>query len=184
MKKSEQATVNGIPYEIVRSSRKTVCLQVTSECKALVRAPLKMRKEDIESFVLKHKDWLLKHMANMDYKNRRERANEERKDEMIALAKEVLPKKVSYFASIMKVAPKSVKITDAKTRWGSCSGKNALCFSWRLMLRPEKAIDYVVIHELSHILHHNHSKEFWQTVEYYMPDYREAKALLNQMHNA
>lgn len=184
MKKTEKAIVNGIPYEIVRSSRKTVSLQVIANGEVRVRAPMKMRKEDIDAFVLKHKDWLLKNMAYMNDKSRLERANEERKDEMVALAKEVLPMKVEYFSKIMNVSPKSVKITSAKTRWGSCSSKNALCFSWRLMLRPEKAIDYVVIHELSHILHHDHSKEFWQTVEHYMPDYREAKALLNQMHNS
>ncbi len=179
MKKEERAVANGIPYDILRSSRKTVSLQVTAEGMALVRAPLKMRKEGIEAFVLKNEAWLLKHMEKRMAKNERENVSEARKAELILLAKDILPKKVEYFSKIMNVAPMSIKITDAKTRWGSCSSKGSVCFSWRIMLYPEKAMDYLVVHELSHIVHHDHSKEFWQTVERYMPDYKEAKKLLS-----
>ncbi|MBQ9746213.1 MAG: M48 family metallopeptidase [Clostridia bacterium] len=166
-------------YEIKRSSRKTVSLEVTREAKALVRAPNRMTKEAIDAFVLKNADWLYEHIKMRKEKNARESAENGRREELTELAKSIIPAKVAHFAAIMGVTPASVKITGAKTRFGSCSGKNALCFTWRLMCYPENAIDYVVIHELSHIYHHNHSKEFWKTVEKYMPDYKEARKILH-----
>jgi predicted metal-dependent hydrolase len=104
--------------------------------------------------------------------------DEQAKEELLLRAKFIIPQKVAYFSRIINVVPSSVKITSAKTRFGSCSGKNALCFSYRVMMYPEKAIDYVVIHELCHILHHDHSKYFWQEVEKYMPDYKTVEKLL------
>ena len=165
-------------FEIVRSSRKTVCLQVTREAKVVVRAPRRMKKEDIDKFVLKHTEWIKEHLERRIEKNEREKVDDEKEAQLRALAKAVIPPKVEAFARIMNVFPSSVKITGAKTRFGSCSGKNGLCFSWRVMLYPEKAIDYVVIHELAHILHHNHSERFWNTVKKYMPDYKEAEKIL------
>ena len=165
-------------FEIVRSSRKTVCLQVTREAKVVVRAPRRISIEAINAFVAKHAEWLEKKLLRREEKNALEYADEAREAELRALAKVIIPEKVEKFARIMKVSPTSVKITGAKTRFGSCSGKNGLCFSWRVMCYPEKAIDYVVVHELSHIYHHNHSKSFWKTVEKYMPDYKEAEKIL------
>lgn len=165
-------------FEIIRSSRRTVSLEVTREGEALVRAPMRMKREEIDAFVMKNREWLISRMERRERKNARENISDEKKMDLIALAKVIIPQKVKYFAKIMDIEPSGVKITGAVTRWGSCSGKNSLCFSWRLMLYPEKAIDYVVIHELSHILHHNHSREFWYTVEKYMPDYKTAEKLL------
>lgn len=167
-------------FELIRSSRKTVCVQITREAKVVVRAPRRMKKEAIDDFVKKHEAWIVEHLQMRIEKNEQEKADDAREAELRALAKDIIPVKVEKFANIMNVSPTSVKITGAKTRFGSCSGKNALCFSWRVMLYPEKAIDYVVIHELSHILHHDHSKSFWNTVEKYMSDYREAEKLLKE----
>ena len=80
----------------------------------------------------------------------------------------------------MGLKPTSVKITSAKGRFGSCSAKNGLCFSWRLMAYPERAVRYVVVHELAHIAHHNHSPAFYALVEKYMPDYKERQKLLKE----
>lgn len=165
-------------FEIIRSSRKTLCLEITREAKVLVRAPRRASKATIEEFVAKHTEWIEKHIAVRERKNEREYADEEREEELREIAKIIIPKKVEKFASIMNVSPASVKITGAKTRFGSCSGKNGLCFSWRVMCYPEKAVDYVVVHELAHILYHDHSKNFWKTVEKYMPDYREGEKML------
>ena len=97
-----------------------------------------------------------------------------------ALAKEKIPPRVAYFADVMGVKPKSVRITSAKKRFGSCSPKNALCFSLYLMQYPDDAIDYVVVHELAHVLHHDHSARFWSTVARYMPDYKRRRAPLKE----
>lgn len=100
--------------------------------------------------------------------------------ELRALAAEELPRRVEYYSDKMGLYPTSVKITSAATRFGSCSGKNSICFSYRLMLYPPEAVDYVVVHELAHIKEKNHSARFYALVERYMPDYREREKLLKK----
>lgn len=89
-----------------------------------------------------------------------------------------LQARTSRFSRIMNLAPRSVKVTSARARWGSCSGKDALCFAWRLLLTPEACLDYVVVHELCHIREHNHSPDFWREVEAVLPDYAARRQLL------
>ena len=88
-------------------------------------------------------------------------------------AKKILENRVSIYANIMKVTPNNIGITSAKTRWGSCSGKNNINFTYRLILCPISVVDYVVVHELSHITHKNHSKKFWNCVESFYPSYKK-----------
>jgi hypothetical protein len=73
-----------------------------------------------------------------------------------------------------------VRITSAKTRWGSCSSKNNLNFTYRLCMAPMRVIDYVVVHELTHLKHHNHSKAFWNAVERVRPDFRKDRDWLKK----
>ena len=97
---------------------------------------------------------------------------------MMDRARAVLPGKVSHYAGLMGLRPSGITITGARTRFGSCSPKNRLCFSWRLMAYPEEAIDYVVVHELAHIVHRNHGPEFHALVESVLPDHRARRAML------
>ena len=85
-------------------------------------------------------------------------------------AKEFIPKKVDYFAKKLGVEPKSIKVMDLKKRWASKS-KKGLNFHWKIMLAPITVIDYVIVHELSHFKHQNHSDAFWELIESVMPDY-------------
>ena len=73
-----------------------------------------------------------------------------------------------------------LSITGARTRWGSCGARGSLNFTWRLVMAPEPVIDYVIVHELSHLRVHNHSRPFWDLVESLMPDYRQARTWLKQ----
>lgn len=91
------------------------------------------------------------------------------------LAKNLLTNKVIDYAKRMKVTPVSVKINSAKTHWGSCSGKNSINFTWRLVMAADDVIEYVVVHELSHIKEHNHSAAFWAAVASVLPDYKERR---------
>lgn len=90
------------------------------------------------------------------------------KEKLIAWYKKqaahILKERVSYYAEQMAVEPCGVRITSAKTRWGSCSYNNHLNFSWRLIMCPLEVVDYVVVHELCHIYHKDHSKSFWNSV--------------------
>lgn len=88
-------------------------------------------------------------------------------------AKELILPMVHRAESRMGMYANKINITSAKTRWGSCSGKNNLNFSWRLMMAEPETIEYVIIHELSHIKEKNHGKRFWQLVEQYKPNFRE-----------
>lgn len=97
------------------------------------------------------------------------------------IAKLHINKRVIHYSNIMKVMPRKLKITSAKTRWGSCSGKNNINFSWRLIMGDKKLIDYVVVHELAHTIEHNHSESFWKIVEHYLPDYKESEAGLKKL---
>ena len=71
-----------------------------------------------------------------------------------------------------------MRISGAKTRWGSCSAKKNINLNWRLILAPPKVIDYVIAHELSHTVHMNHSKQFWAHVEGMIPDHRRYRKWL------
>ena len=95
-----------------------------------------------------------------------------------ARAKRELPARVAAYAAAMGVTPAGVRITSARTRFGSCNAKNSLCFSCYLMANAQPAIDYVIVHELAHIRHKNHSAAFWAEVAKVFPDYRTRRAML------
>ena len=95
-------------------------------------------------------------------------------------ASQLIPERVKFFAELHQLPYEKIKITSARTRWGSCSPKNTLSFSWRLMLTPPEVIDYVIIHELAHTVHHNHSKRFWKLVEKLLPDFKARRRQLRQ----
>ena len=168
-------------YEIVRSRRRTVALEVTREGRVLVRAPLRMPQGEIERFVASHAAWLEKAQAKVAARQAAHPPLTEQETAALRQrAKELLPDRVAHYAAIMGVTPTSVKITSARTRFGSCSGKNGICFSLYLMQYPEEAIDYVVVHELAHIRHHDHSPAFYREVARYLPDWRQRRDLLRQ----
>ena len=170
-----------IEYTLIRSSRRTLGLEITRDCQVLVRAPLRCSQREIDRFVHKHTDWIAQKIALQQRRRAALSALEptaEQEAECRRRAAEVIPQRVAHYAPLMGVTPTGIKITSARTRFGSCSGKNSLCFSWRLMLHPPEAVDYVVVHELAHIRHHNHSKDFWAFVESALPDYRDRQSLL------
>ena len=97
------------------------------------------------------------------------------------IAKEYFTERVAVYAEKMGVMPASVKINCAKTRWGSCSIKKNINFSWRLIMADDDVIDYVIVHELVHLIHMNHSKEFWAVVKNVLPDYEKCKSKLRKL---
>jgi len=88
---------------------------------------------------------------------------------------EMLNRKVAQLAPQVGAHPSQVEIKSFKARWGSCSSTGVVQFNWRIMLAPRRMIEYVVVHELCHLLQHNHSKAYWAEVERLMPDYRECR---------
>jgi len=86
----------------------------------------------------------------------------------------------SYFSKIFGYAPKSIKTGNAEKRWGSCGPGGTLNFSWRLIMAPPEIIDYLVVHEMAHVLHPNHSRLFWAKVESILPGYRSSRKWLKE----
>ena len=168
-------------YTVIRSARRTLALEITREAKVLVRAPRRASNQDIERFVSAHRDWIAKHLAR---RRAQLEAHPPLTDEEIAAlrarAKALLPERTAYWARRMGVTPTGVRISSARTRFGSCSGKNSISYSLYLMQYPDEAIDYVVVHELSHIRHKNHSPAFYAEVAKYLPDYKARRALLRE----
>ncbi len=97
-----------------------------------------------------------------------------------ARAFEVISERAALFAGQFGLAHQGIRITSARTRWGSCSPEGRLNFTWRLILAPLPVVDYVVIHELAHLKVKSHSRRFWKKVESMMPDYRSHVAWLGR----
>jgi predicted metal-dependent hydrolase len=93
-------------------------------------------------------------------------------------AEEKIVARCRLYAGAYGYTPSRIRVSDAKRRWGSCSTKASVSFSWRLICAPWSVIDYVIVHELVHIEEHNHSSRFWRRVEEILPDYKERKAWL------
>jgi predicted metal-dependent hydrolase len=92
--------------------------------------------------------------------------------------REIAIPRVTYFAEQHNLMVNQVRIKNQKTMWGSCSSKNNINLNYLLLMAPMKVIDYVIIHELVHTIHRNHSIDFWSSVESIMPDYKEHKLWL------
>ena len=168
-------------YEIIRSKRRSVAIEVKGGGEIIVRAPFWLSQKKIDEFVLSKTDWIEKAKIRVEQRKSFEPDAEECK-RLKKLEQEYIPPKVLEFSNIMGLYPNSVKITSAKTRHGSCSGKNNLCFSYRLMRYPKAAVDYVIVHELAHIKHKNHQKEFYKLIEKYMPDYKARERILKNIN--
>lgn len=169
-------------YELIRSRRKTLALEITSDCRLLVRSPLRCSRAKIDAFVRAHAAWIEKHLEIQRQRAaRRPPAPTEAEIEALkARAREVLPPKTAYWSEQMGVAPTGFKVTTARKRYGSCSAKNSLCFSCFLMNCPQEAVELVVVHELCHIREKNHGPGFYALLERYLPDWRERKKLLSR----
>ena len=166
-------------YRVVRSHRRTVALQVDQTGSVVVRAPMTLPAEEIRTFVEKHETWIHRQQQRQArYRAEHPEPTPQEQEALRRQAKAHLPQRVAYWAGVMGVRPTGIRITSARTRFGSCSGKNSLCFSLYLMAYPPEAIEYVVVHELAHIRHKNHSPAFYAEVERYLPDWRQRQTLL------
>lgn len=182
-----QSKLYELPYEVVYSRRKTCAVSISAEGKITLRLPLRTSEEQIRRLLLDKQHWIITHYleAVRRAENRpvsaltdAQRAALEKR--YIAAAKDYFPKRVAFFASITGGTFTRITIRDQKTRWGSCSARGTLSFNWRLMLAPPAVLDYVVVHELSHLTHMNHSKAFWSLVESACPDYRTHRKWLKE----
>ena len=171
-----------IDYEIIYSTRRTISIIVKKDGSVLFRAPYHTPKSKFEKLIIEHNDWIIKHQKRAI---ERTQADAKLTDEIIKIlkkeAKERLIPMTEYFASILGVAYGKITITSAKTRFGSCSSKGNISYSFLLMQYPVQAQEYVVVHELCHRIHMDHSPAFYKKIESVLPDYKERKKLLKNI---
>lgn len=180
--------------QIIRSSRKTVSLQIKPDGAIIVRAPLRLPQREIDRFLREKSDWIEKHLTMvLADKAAGENAplDAEEIERLANQALQDIPPRVHRYAAAMGVTYARITIRNQKGRWGSCSSVGNLNFNCLLMLAPEDVRDYVVIHELAHRKHMDHSSAFWAEVASVMPDYKqrekwlktEGKVLLARMRS-
>lgn len=173
--------------ELIRSSRKTIAIEIHPDLRIKVRAPLRTPQYRIMEFLKEKEHWIDLHLekmrqrqeSNADQMSRTSLSEEEIK-QLTELAKQVIPQRVAFFARQMDVTYGRITIRNQKTRWGSCSQAGNLNFNCRLMTMPPEILDYVVVHELCHRKQMNHSRTFWEEVEKVLPDYRVTRQWLKQ----
>lgn len=217
-----------IPYNIIRSRRKTLSIEISIYGDVTVRVPQRMKLTEIQKMVELKRKWISQKRTEMLAKNLKvEKFYEEGsklyylgreyklkiekglgknstvipKEEEIILylpeeyelgikvilrewyynqAAEAIKKSVERYATLCNVTYQRITIRDQKTRWGSCSTKGNLNFNFRLIMAPPEVLDYVVVHELCHRIHMNHSQLFWDEVGKVLPDYQSSKEWLKQ----
>ena len=161
--------------EIRRSKRKTLALEIQPNGELLVRVPMRASQREIVRFVESHEEWIRKHRAKMEQRQKSmgpvERLTEEEINALADKALEVIPERVRYYAPLVGVSYGRITIRNQKTKWGSCSSKGNLNFNCLLMLMPMEVVDSIVVHELCHRKYMNHSKEFYDEVRRVYPDY-------------
>ena len=173
-----------ITYEIIKSSRKTIAVEVRQDGSVLVRALRNCPQSRIDTFLKEKQAWVLAKVEEQKEKEadsmKIQPLSEAEQRLYRDKAREIFEQKVSYYAQMMGVSYGRIAIRDQKTRWGSCSGEGNLNFNWRLIFAPAGVLDYVVVHELAHRKEMNHSPRFWKVVEDTMPEYRKYQKWLKE----
>ena len=173
-----------ITYEIIKSSRKTIAVEVRQDGSVLVRAPRNCPQSRIDTFLKEKQAWVLAKVEEQKEKEadsmKIQPLSEAEQRLYRDKAREIFEQKVSYYAQMMGVSYGRIAIRDQKTRWGSCRGEGNLNFNWRLIFAPAGVLDYVVVHELAHRKEMNHSPRFWRVVEDTMPEYRKYQKWLKE----
>lgn len=187
---SKQLIYKDFDIELIRSSRKSIAIEIDRDLKIKVRAPQRMNQNQIMRFVKEKEQWIRLHLAKMiqlQKMQEKEMTDTQRAtltpedlQRLMVLARREIPVHVKYFAEQMGVTYGKITIRNQKTRWGSCSQVGNLNFNCHLMEMPTEILDYVVVHELCHRKQMNHSRLFWMEVEKVLPDYQVRQRWLKQ----
>lgn len=168
--------------KIIRSFRKSVSFSFSEDGELIVAAPIFLNNQKILEILSQNRDKIEKMKARKEAFSRQ--INSISEEKLIEKAKEKIESRLPFWEEKLGLFPKSVKITSAKGRYGSCSEKGSICFSKYLFLRTDKEIDYVFVHELAHLKEMNHGENFYKIIESVMPDYKIYKASLKKPFNS
>lgn len=186
-----ELSIQGMPeqgeihIQVIRSARRSLGLEVRDAHTVLARIPARVPDRELKAFVENHRDWILEKTAVMEEREEHRKTTPAPLPEDLSKTDRMkiqlkIGKRVRHYCEVMGVKVGLVTVKNQKTRWGSCSAKGNVNFNYQLAFLPEELLDYVVIHELAHRRHMDHSKAFWAEVEKYCPDYRERRARLKE----
>lgn len=157
-----------IDYEVQYSRIKNIYIQI-KDGKVIVKAPKNTSKKQIEKIINEKEKWIEKALEKEKNKQKREPlySNEQ--------FKQIVEKNANQLIQETGLVPKKITLKQIKYAWGTCSSRKNITINIELIKYSEQAIRYVILHELCHLKYMNHSKDFWNLVEQYMPDYKQVK---------
>lgn len=171
-------------YIIKKSRRTTISVQITSDQKLLVKAPAYTSIKEVEEFLREKRDWIIKQINRTKVTSQQAAQMGILSDKEIRKlkrdAKKIIPERVEYYAKLSGITYNRIFIRLQKSRWGSCSVEGNLNFNALLALMPLEVLDSVVVHELCHRRHMDHSKAFYDEVLKIFPDYKKWDKWLKQ----
>ena len=175
-----------IRISVIRSARKSLGLEVRDANTVLARIPTRVSDRELKAFVENHRSWILEKTEVMAEREEKRKSTPAPPPELLSKTDRMkiqlkIGKRVRHYCEAMGVTVGYVTVKNQKTRWGSCSAKGNVNFNYQLAFLPDELLDYVVIHELVHLLEKNHTHRFHALVEEYCPTWREAKKLLATM---
>ena len=181
--------MNSMQYELIRSRRRTLAVEIKPDGSVVVRTPQRLPQREIDRFLAQKSDWIRIHRAKVLRRKAAQEINpvspltDAQLSGLKKRAKIAFRERVGYYAPLVGVSYGQITIRSQKTRWGSCSSKGNLNFNCLLLLAPPEVLDYVVVHELCHRKEMNHSPRFWAEVARVMPDYKVRRKWLKDNGN-
>lgn len=166
-----------VTYKIKKSFRRSISMTISDDGTVLVKAPHFVSEKEVQDFIVSKKSWVTKHIEKTLATN--EKVNELgilTKDEIKKIkkeAKKIIPERVKYYASLSGITYGTISIRLQKTCWGSCTAKGNLNFNCLIVLMPREVLDSIVVHELCHRRHMDHSKEFYAEIDKIFPEYKK-----------
>ena len=164
-----------LKYIIQKSRRRSISVSVNSDNQILVKAPYLTTERTIKDFLISKKDWITKQIEKQNKESEQAKGlgliSEDELKQIRRIAKKEIPERVAYWAEKIGVSYGRISIRLQSSRWGSCAQNGNLNFNCLLVIMPKEVLDSVVVHELCHRKHMNHSKEFYAEIYRVYPDY-------------
>ncbi len=170
-----------IKYKLKNSYKaKSIRLAIYPDKNIVVTKPFFCSKKMVDKFLKNKRPWIEKKLKQIDALPKRPHYSKKHYLENKEKARYLINNKLEYYSNLYNFKYNRVSIRSQKTRWGSCSKNNNLNFNYKIILLPEHLQDYIIIHELCHLIELNHSKKFWLLVEKICPNYVECKRQLKK----
>lgn len=157
-----------LPYKLIRSNIKNVYIQV-KDGEVIVKVPMQFSKRQIQDIVKEKQTWIEKSLQKE--KHKQEKKEQYTQEEFL----QIIQENVKELIKITGLKPNRVRVKEIEYAWGSCSSHKNISINRKLICCSKLAIRYVILHELCHLKYMNHSKDFWNLVGTYMPNYKEAR---------